>query len=99
MLVAWGPGTASGEPTDDWLLQSALTGGWSTPGAAGVEISGLAYDPNGGVLYGIVVLSGDDALIVVNPDTGAKISTVGTLTGKEEVSALAFDPRPGGDRL
>jgi hypothetical protein len=24
---------------------------------------------------------------------------VGTLTGKEEVSALAFDPRPGGDRL
>jgi len=99
MLVAGGPGAASGQTADDWLLQSALTGGWNTPGAAGAEISGLAYDAANEVLYGIEVLAGDDALVTLDPDTGAVLATIGTLGGIEVASALAFDPRPGGDRL
>jgi hypothetical protein len=99
MLVAGGPGASTGETADDWLLQSALAGGWNTPGAAGAEISGLAWDPANEVLYGIEVLAGDDALVTLDPDTGAVLTTIGTLSGKEVASALAFDPRAGGDRL
>ena len=99
LVAAGGVGSANGATTDDALLQAGLSSDWSVAGAIPVEVAGLAYDSAGGVLYGIEVLAGDDSLITLDPDTGAKLSTVGTLTGKAQVIALAFDPQPSGDRL
>ena len=99
LISAGGPGTSTGVNANEILSQSPATGGWSAVAGAGSEISGLAYDRGNDILYGIEVLSGDDALVVLDPDTGAVVSTIGLLGGRDGTIALAFDPRPSGDRL
>jgi hypothetical protein len=99
LAVAGGVGAASGQTTDDGLDQSASTGDWDDLGAIGAVVTGLAYDVDGDVMYGIESVGGSDRLITLDPLTLAKTSTVGTLAGHAEVIALAFDPRPTGDRL
>jgi len=99
MLQAAGAGAASGNTPDDWMLGSALSGGWTTTGAAGGELTGLAWDPDDEILYGVQTQAGDDTLVTVDPADGAILSTIGTLSGREVVAGLAFDPRAGGDRL
>ncbi|MBW2716183.1 MAG: hypothetical protein JRD03_08905, partial [Deltaproteobacteria bacterium] len=44
------------------------------------------------VLYAVNPLAGDDELITLDPSTGARAGIIGTLTGKANVTALAFDP-------
>jgi hypothetical protein len=84
---------------------SGVPGGWSDLGAIGVTITGLAHDPDSDTLYGIQDVAGDndDLLVLLNPSTGAINSTMGTITGHEDVIALAFDPgataSPNDDRL
>ncbi len=100
IIAAAGVGSATGQTTDDTLVQAGASNDWDPLGVIGVEVTGLAYDASGAVLYGIESISGgDDVLITIDPSTGVKTGTIGTLTGKEEVIALAFDPQPGGDRL
>ena len=72
------------------------------PGVRVVYISplkALAYDVDGDVLYGVESVVGDDLLITLHPTTLTKTGTIGTLTGHDDVVALAFDPQPAGDRL
>ncbi|MCH8084363.1 MAG: hypothetical protein IH885_09020 [Myxococcales bacterium] len=94
LMAAGGPESAVGAVTDDALLLSGLPGGWVNLGAIGASTAptGLAYAPLRGVLYAINPLSGNDELITLDPETGLKTGTIGTLFNKEEVTALAFDP-------
>jgi len=99
LLLAAGAGSASGEPTDDAIGQSPLTGGWETLGAvgSGLEPTGLAYDPSRDVVFAVAPQTGGNhRLHTLDPTTGALLSTVGTLP-YSDVSALAYDPN--GDRL
>lgn len=99
LVAAGGPGAASGEVTDDALSQAALSGDWDVVAGFGSAVSGLAYDATAGVLYGIEQRVGDDTLVTIDADTGAILTTVGVLTGREDVTSLAFDGTPGGGRL
>ncbi len=105
LMAAGGPESAVGAATDDALLLGGLSGGWVNLGAIGASTAptGLAYAPLRGVLYAINPLPGSDELITLDPETGVKTGTIGTLFNKEEVPALAFDPgntdAPGDDRL
>jgi DNA-binding beta-propeller fold protein YncE len=94
LMAAGGPEAAEGAATDDALLISGLSGGWANLGPIGASTAptGLAYAPLRGVLYAVNPLAGDDELITLDPATGIRTGTVGTLTGKEDVTALAFDP-------
>ena len=94
LMVAGGPEAAEGAATDDALLISGLSGGWSNLGPIGASTAptGLTYAPLRGVLYAVNPLAGADELITLDPATGIRTGTVGTLTGKEDVTALAFDP-------
>jgi len=94
LVAAGGPESAEGAATDDALLLSGLSGGWVNLGPVGASTAptGLAYAPLRGVLYAINPAAGDDELITLDPATGSWTATIGTLTGKEEVTALAFDP-------
>jgi hypothetical protein len=99
LLSSGGTGAASGNSPNALLEMSTITGDWDSTGAFGVEINGLAYDEANDVLYGIEARVGDDALVIIDDATGTVSSTVGVLTGREKVIALAFDPQPAGDRL
>ena len=99
LLASAGVDGTPGEAPNDFIEQSAVTGGWSTLGSDGPTISGLAYDSNADILYGLHSLPGDDALVTLNLANGAILSTVGTLLGKDNATALSFDPRPEGNRL
>ena len=105
LMAVGGPESAEGAATDDALLISGLSGGWENFGPIGASTAptGLAYASLWGVLYAINPLAGDDELIALDPATGSRTGTIGTLTGKEEVDALAFDPgdtdAEGDDRL
>ena len=94
LMAAGGPEAAEGAATDDALLVSGLSGGWVNLGPIGASTAptGLAYAPLRGVLYAINPLAGDDELITLDPATGNRTGTIGTLTGKQDVTALAFDP-------
>jgi hypothetical protein len=94
LMAAGGPESAEGAATDDALLIGGLSGGWVNLGSVGAstEPTGLAYAPLRGVLYAVNPLAGDDELITLDPTTGSRTGTIGTLNGKEEVTALAFDP-------
>jgi hypothetical protein len=94
LMAAGGPESAEDAATDDALLISGLSGGWVNLGPIGSATAptGLAYAPLRGVLYAINPLVGDDELITLDPSTGSPAGSVGTLTGKENVVALAFDP-------
>jgi hypothetical protein len=93
LLAAGGPESPSGATTDDALRLSGLPGGWTDIGDLGSSLRGLAFDPDAEVLYGIADggLS-DDTLVIVDPDTGTISSTVGTITGYDDLTSLAFDP-------
>lgn len=97
LVAAGGAGASAGEATDDLLPVSAFTGDWTSAGAIGAVVTGVAADELTGTVYAVESLAGDDALITLDPATGAKLATIGTLAGKELVIALAFDPT--GDRL
>ena len=93
LIAAGGPEAASGAATDDALRLSGLPGGWSEAGDLGSVLRGLAYDPDGEVLYGIADGGvGDDSLVVVDAATGSVTSTIGTVTGHDDITSLAFDP-------
>jgi len=94
LMAAGGPESAVGAVTDDALLLSGLSGGWVNLGAIGASTAptGLAYAPLRDELYAINPLAGDDELITLDPETGLKTGTIGTLFGQAEVTALAFDP-------
>jgi DNA-binding beta-propeller fold protein YncE len=94
LMAAGGPEAAEGAATDDALLISGLSGGWANLGPIGASTAptGLAYAPLRGVLYAVNPLPGDDELITLDPATGSRTGTIGTLAGKEEVDVLAFDP-------
>jgi hypothetical protein len=94
LFAAGGPEAAEGATTDDALLLSGLPGGWVELAAIGngTAPTGLEYATLRGVLYAVNPLAGDDELITIDPDTGARASTIGTLSGKQQVIALAFDP-------
>jgi DNA-binding beta-propeller fold protein YncE len=93
-MAAGGPESAEGAASDDALLISGLSGGWVNLGPIGSATAptGLAYAPLRGVLYAINPLAGDDELITLDPSTGSPAGSVGRLAGKENVTALAFDP-------
>jgi hypothetical protein len=99
LLASGGTGAAFGNSPSTLLEMSTLTGDWDSTGAFGAEIGGLAYDEANDVLYGIEARAGDDALVIIDEATGTVTSTVGVLTGRAKVIALAFDPQPAGDRL
>ncbi len=100
VLVAGGPEGLSTAAPDDALAISGLTGGWQVAGSFGQEMTGLAYAPERGTLYG---LTAADALVTVDPQSGAILSTVANLPGGVRYNSLAFDPGPspsaGDDRL
>jgi hypothetical protein len=98
LLAAGGPAS-----TGEALLHSGASGGWKGLGSFGRDLRGLAYDPDGGVLYGVEsVAGGDDVLVRIDPTTGAT-SLPKTVTGHADLTALAFDPgatsASGDDRL
>ena len=99
VLAAGGAESLTTGVPDDGLLLSGRTGGWTDLGAFGVgtEPRGLAYAPERGVVFGVGPTAGDDQLVTIDPATGAQLSTVGTLTGIQDVIALAFDPGPTSD--
>jgi hypothetical protein len=104
LMASGGPESNTGATTNDPLLQSGLTGGWFDLGAFGSTLRGLAHDTDSGTLYGVrEVAAADDALVLVDPNTGAVTSTIGTITGHADVISLAFDPGAtpgtGDDRL
>ena len=99
LLAAAGSENPSTAETDDALHQSPLAGGWETLGAigAGVEATGLAYDPSRDVVFAIAPqTAGNDQLVTLDPATGVKTGTVATLS-YQGLTALAYDP--DGDRL
>ena len=66
-------------------------GAWTPIGPAGAVITGMAYDSNHGILYGI---SPDaDTLFGINEHTGAAypLGSVGSL-GYDNANGLAYDP-------
>jgi hypothetical protein len=101
VIAAGGPGAASGAVTDEVLRLSALAGGWSDVGDFGVEVRGMEYARSRARLYAVTAA---DELIAVDPDTGARLDTIGALpaTGSFDFPAglsqqaryesLAFDP-------
>jgi hypothetical protein len=91
LLAAGGPGLVEGEVTDDLLLTSGLTGGWSESGAFGGTVRGLAYDADADVHYAVLDVVGDDVVAQVDPTT-ATLSGSHTVTGHADLIALAFDP-------
>jgi hypothetical protein len=94
LLAAGGPGAPEGDATDDPLLISGATGGWTDLGAfnGSDAPTGLAYATDRDVVYGVVPTGGDHELITIDPTTGAKTGTVGTLTGYNNVISLAYNP-------
>lgn len=81
-----GPGAPS-----DLVVVDTGSGGLTTVGPTGRgPISGLAYDPIGGVMYGVVGGSSGGDLVTIDLSTGAA-STVGP-TGLTAVGGLAFAP-------
>jgi hypothetical protein len=94
LMAAGGPESAEGAATDDALVLSGLSGGWLNLGPIGTSTAptGLAYALLRGVLYAVNPLAGDDELITLDPTTGSRTGTIGTLTGMQVVTALAFDP-------
>lgn len=106
LLAAADPGDAGLAP-EDALRISAYTGDWTNLGQispSADDVRGMAYAYDAGVLYGIVPTVGDDALITMDPTTGALISWVGSIAnGSSEFVSLAYDPGatsgPGDDRL
>ena len=56
---------------------------------------GLAYAWDSGILYGIVPTTADDALVTIDPDTGAIVTWLGAIAnGTDEFINLAYDPGP-----
>jgi len=99
LVAAGGSGAASGAASDELIRQAGLTGDWGVSAGFGSGVSGLAYDSMAGVLYGVEQRVGDDALVTIDIASGAFLSTVDVLTGREEVVALTYEPGPGGGRL
>ncbi len=57
---------------------------------AGGAVNGLGYDPNAGVLYGVIQASGQ--LVRINTTTGAA-TLIGTGNAGTTIGGLEFDPR------
>lgn len=102
LLAAGGSSAETGQATVDPLLHSGVPGGWTDLGDFGGPLRGLAYDPDAGVLYGVMDVPGDDLLVRVDPQTGATSDPL-SVAGHADLLALAFDPGPtpgtGDDRL
>lgn len=92
LWLAAGPGAANGLVTDERLAQDVRHGSWSATGGfgGGVELSGLAYDPNRHVVFGLERKAGNDGLVTLHPVTGQRV-TVAPL-GFDGLEALAYDP-------
>ena len=82
LMASAGPGFGEGEASDDALLLSGLTGGWSdlgSFGASGEVVEGLAYAADSATLYGVIPSdTGDDFLVIIDPASGVITSTPGT---------------------
>ncbi len=102
-----GEGGLGPEDAEDALRLSGLTGDWENLGpiGAGAEnIRAMAYAHDSATLYGVVPTVSNDELWTIDPDTGAMISSVGTIVnGTDEIVAMAYDPGAtsgtGDDRL
>jgi Ca2+-binding RTX toxin-like protein len=87
-------GATGGENNSNLYLIDTTTGATTTLGPIGYAVTGLAVDPNTGILYGSTSMfspSDPGSLITINKTTGA-----GTLVGSigiqdEEVADLTFD--------
>lgn len=102
LLAAGGPGLNTGEVTDDPLLISGASGGWTDNGGFGASIRGLAHDADSDTHYAVQDVVGDDVVAELDPDTGT-LNNAQTVTGEADLIALTFDPGPttatGDDRL
>jgi hypothetical protein len=102
LLAAGGPEAPTGAVPNDPLRLSGLTGGWSDRGYMHPK-KGMEFDPDASVLYAVQDAPGDDLLVTLDATEGTTRSTIGPITGAEDVIALAFDPgptsAPGDDRL
>src|SRR5262245_45762318 len=76
--VGNGAGAAAGQllSINQTTAASTVVGDPVTPGG----LTGLVYDSSSGVFLGSTINGGVSTLVRINPDTGALISTVGTIT-------------------
>jgi len=106
-LIAAADSGEGGLGPEDALRLSGLTGDWENLGqiGAGAEnIRAMAYAHDSATLYGVVPTVSNDELWMIDRDTGAMISSVGTIVnGTDEIVAMAYDPGAtsgtGDDRL
>lgn len=90
-----GPGSAESARTDQALVQSAVTGGWTQPGPVGSNfaVRGAAYASRRDTVYAVAPSAAGDVLITLDPETGMQSSFVSFL-GRSDLTALAYDPGP-----
>ena len=106
-LLAAGDSGDLGFPPEEALRVSTLSGDWTSLGLfAGTQpdVRGLAFATDSATLFGVVPTVGDDTIVTIDPETGAILATVGTISnGTDELVSLAYDPgptsAPGDDRL
>jgi hypothetical protein len=96
LLATGGPGAAQGATTDELLRLSGATGDWRSEGVVGMSFvpQGLAYAPGRDRLFAVAPTAGDDQLLELDPATGAVLASM-SVTGRQELISLAFDPGPG----
>lgn len=104
LLAAGGLESVVGAATDDPLRLSGLSGGWTDLGSfdGATQVLGLEYAPGRDLIYGV---TNADALITVDPVTGAQLAVIGSLPATGDFlqpdgiqparyDGLAFDPGP-----
>lgn len=98
LMAAAAPGTAGGGPPDDALAISGLSGAWvnrgqMSPTADDVRAMAASDYGEASTLYGVVPTTGDDRVVTLDIDTGAILSTIGTVSnGVSEIVAMAYHP-------
>ena len=102
-LVMYDDASLGNAVYDAQMTISGASGNWRDEGAwdGGDEPEGLAYSPGRDRLYAVRPTAGDDELLELDPADGSVIRRQ-TIAGRQEIIALAWDPRGPGvadDRL